>query len=79
MLPRMTLLRAGAYSAGGGLALIVLGIALGAATNGFGPCGPSNICSFVPFYLGIAVLPIGLILILAGGVAKLIGDRTANN
>ena len=73
MLSRMTLMRAGVYSAGGGLALLVLGMV---AAGNFGPCGPSSEWSLVPLFVGIAGTPIGLILMLAGGIAKLFGNRS---
>lgn len=72
MLSRMTLMRAGVYSAGGGLALLILSM----ATGNFGPCGPSNEWALVPFFVGVAGIPIGLVLMLVSGVAKLFGNRS---
>jgi hypothetical protein len=73
MLSRMTLMRAGVYSAGGGLALLVLGMV---AAGNFGPCGPSNEWTLVPLFVGIASIPIGLVLMRVSGLAKLLTSRS---
>jgi hypothetical protein len=63
----MSVLRAGAYSAGVSLGLILAVC----ATGDMGPCGPSNPLLELPFLTGLLGFPIGLILMLVGGMTKL--------